>query len=332
MHNLSEKLRSVLPYLENNRMRIDASAKALRTRSNNIDDAVEDGVLKNAVKSRVGGTICAVDGGLAISSSHEIDIVIARAVGVSFDYSDSNLKAYKYFPSPSPEPEVGIKIAMDESSARVYGSLFRLRQELETAIKSVSHFSPNILLLDGSLAIHPADKPSSENEEVFGFYEDVVSKYRELYEICEKSNCLVAGVSKDSRAKRFSGLVNEIWPDQLFLDRVLKEAERTVALRYYGNDAPAPKALGKWAEKIKLFYLKCVSEDYPLRVEFITENCDLVANTILSLAAINRTYAYPAVLIEADLRAMLDQKEVEWITDTFLTRTKPLRSKARPFR
>ncbi len=333
MHDFSERLQSALSYLENNRKKIKSSAMILRGKNKeNIEGAIESNVFRGIGQTRVDGTVCAVDGGLATASSQEVEVFISRAVGIVFNYLNSCLASYQYFPSCSPDPKIEIKIAMDESASRVYGSLFRLEQELEIAIKCISQFRPSVLLLDGSLAVHPADKPSSENEELFKFYERIINKYKQLYELSEKSNCLLIGIAKDSRAKRFSSLVNEHWPDTLFLDYLLRERERTAALRYYGKDNPPPKALEKWAEKIKLSYIKCVKDDYPLRIEFISDNCDLAASTVLSLAAINKTYAYPAILIEADLRAMLDQREVEWILNAFLSRTKPLRSKERPFR
>lgn len=335
MHRISEKLKSAISYIEDNRKKVEQSATSLRARENAvIDGTTENGLVKPIIKGMINGTVCAIDGGLACNGLHEIDLFISRAVGVAFEYSDSNLVTYRYYPSKIPEPEADVKMAMDESAVRVYGSLFRLRHELDTALACIEQFKPKVLFIDGSLAVHPADKPGSDNKEMFGLYEEIVGKYAKLYAACEQSNCLLIGISKDSRAKRFGSIVNENWTDTLFLDYLLKEGERTVALKYYGKESnnPAPKMLVKWADKLKLAYVKCSNNDYPLRIEFISDDCDLVASTVLSLAAINKSYAYPAILIEADLRAMLNENDVNSILDLFTARTKPLRSRARPFR
>jgi hypothetical protein len=332
MKSLFERMQSAISYVENNKRKIESAAKTLREKNESIKNATESGVVKHVEKIKIDGSVCAIDAGFVSSSSHEIDIFIARAVGVVFNYSDATLSSWCYYPLSSPEPEIDIRTAMDEGSARVYGSLFRLHQELDVALGCVSKFKPDVLLIDGSLTIHPADRPSNENKEIFNFYEKIVAMYKELYEACEQQKCLLIGISKDSRAKRFSSLIGESWPDTLFLDYLLNESERTVSLRYYDKDNPPPKGLEGWADKIKLFYLKCVRNDYPIRVEFISDDGDLVASTVLSLAAINESYAYPAALIEADLRAALDQKEVDLLLNAFFNQTKALRSKARPFR
>ena len=53
--------------------------------------------------------------------------------------------------------------------------------------------------------------------------------------------------------------------------------------------------------------------DDGLRVEFVEGTCDpqVLASLVMSLSRINRRYAYPAVLIEADMRAAMDPMEME---------------------
>lgn len=103
--------------------------------------------------------------------------------------------------------------------------------------------------------------------------------------------------------------------DTNFLHFMLEAGERTCVFPY--ASAPAKhqvlKDLGSWAEKILSFYLKPVKDDRPLRVEFLSgqKTFSEVASLAHSLSCVHKAYAYPAVLIEADLRAALDGDEFE---------------------
>ena len=144
-----------------------------------------------------------------------------------------------------------------------------------------------------------------------------------------------------SCAKLASGLEHS--SDTLFLDYMLKQKERTFSFRYSASPAKNQvlKDLGDWASKILSFYIKPVEGDRPLRVEFLSNSgasYDEVASIVCGLCSLNKNYAYPAVLIEADLRAAISPQEAEHEISFLRSRLgkdnplMPLRRNSRPFR
>ena len=130
--------------------------------------------------------------------------------------------------------------------------------------------------------------------------------------------------------------------DTNFLYFMLEAGERTCAFKY--SSAPTShqvlKDLGQWSEKILSFYLKPVKDDRPLRVEFLSgqKTFSEVASLVHSLSHLHKAYAYPAVLIEADLRAALDEDEFERAYGSLFSKLgrsaslMRLRRNSRPFR
>ncbi|VVB98593.1 Uncharacterised protein [uncultured archaeon] len=147
---------------------------------------------------------------------------------------------------------------------------------------------------------------------------------------------------KDSRSKRFVDIAKAAIDlhssDTVFLNHLLKEGERTFAFRYTSDVKrhPITRDFGTEAEAVNAMYLKPVEGDRPLRVEFIGSDFSGIASLVYTLSKINRTYAYPSVLIEADLRAALDPLELERAQKSLAMQTgmgmMPLRRNSRPFR
>ncbi len=319
--------------------------EALKVRNSNFNskEALEKNIVNKIEGKLVQGKICAVDGGLLAQEMHGVDLIIGRGAAVLFEYKDTKLENVEYHPNPFPAPEYIVEVGLDESEANCLKSLFRLRIELETAVNAIEKFNPKILFLDGSLIPLSQDRPS-EGSEVFAHYAKVISLYKKLYSLCNEKNCLLIGISKDSRGKRFMSSIKEITnmrsSDTVFLNHLLEEKERTYVLRMSNHPKKHPvlRDLGEWSEKLNLFYIKPVVGDRPFRVEFLSSNdsYDEIASIVYSLSCINRSYAYPAILIEADLRAMLDPKEMERMQKTLQTFSSkevlPLRRNSRPFR
>jgi hypothetical protein len=71
--------------------------------------------------------------------------------------------------------------------------------------------------------------------------------------------------------------------------------------------------LGEWGGRVLAFYVKPVEGDRPLRVEFLEGTGDPaeIAALVAGLSRINKRYAHPAILIEADMRAAMDRMEME---------------------
>lgn len=319
--------------------------EALKIRNSNIliKEALEKEIFKKVEKKEITGLVCAVDGGLLAQEMHGVDLIIGRGASVIFEYGNSKLKRTDYYPNAFPKPEYSVQLGLDEQEINAFRNLFRLQIELDCAINTLKKFDPKILMMDGSLVPLTQDRPQ-EGSIIFDEYKKTISKYKELYSICEEKNCLLLGIIKDSRGRRFMdcirGLTSIKSADTVFLNNLLNEKERSFVLKITKDPKKhmIMRDLDEWAEKIKLFYLKSVKNDRPMRVEFLssTHTFDEVASVVYSLSAINESYAYPAILIEADLRAMLDLKEMERMQKTLQMFSSkeilPLRRNNRPFR
>ncbi len=267
-------------------------------------------------------SVCAVDGGLLAHRMHGIDIAVARAVGVNFIYEDSRLKSCDYYPSKSPRSSVEVQSALDEHEALVFRSLVRLKHELGCAIEVIGRYSPQIMLLDGSLLPVPSDIPSKEST-LYPLYKEVLAFYGELH----SSGTLLCGVIKDSRAKRLS----KDCTDSVLCNYLLEECERTIEMEYFESKTPNKEV--SLAENIKVFYIKPSKNDLPLRIEVLGDT-EQAAQLICSLSAISEHFAYPAILVEADMCAALDPAELQQIENSLQSKAgiRPLRRNLRPFR
>jgi hypothetical protein len=274
---------------------------------------------------------------------HGADLLIAKAVASTFEYEGGEVVSHSYYPRAFPQPECRVETGLDERELLWHKSLVRLELEIASAIGAAKAEKPDLLMLDGSLCPLPSDRPAEESR-LFPAYMGLLNMYKELYSHCSEGGIALVGLIKDSRSRRFV----EMLPagsarnssDTVFLNHLLGEGERTFAFRY--SDSPQKnhvlRELGKWGEKICALYSKPVAGDRPVRIEFLdgqrgySETADLVS----SLCAINRNYAYPAVLIDADLRAMMDPAELERAKKSLSRFAGPslldLKRNSRPFR
>jgi hypothetical protein len=277
------------------------------------------------VEARVAsGKMCAVDGGLLAQEFYGFDLLLSRAVAVLYEHDAAGkVKRHEYWPSKAPEPKAHALGGLDLREFAWHQSLFRLGLELDAALKAAEKFEPSMLFLDGSLAPQIADKPAAGSE-LREMYEEVIARYRMLFEYAQAKRCAVVGVIKDSRGKRFMEIIGEgsgkegkvgHTTDTSFLGHLLKEGERTFMFSYVSkpDNDPVIKDLGEWGGRVNAFYLKPCAEDRPMRVEFLEGVRDPaeIASTVQALSRINKRYAYPAILIEADMRAALDRQEMD---------------------
>lgn len=310
------------------RERIGALAKEIRESYGLLQSKAKQIKLSNpsliypVKKLPVNLSVCAVDGGLLAHRMHGADIVVVRAVGANFIYVDSTLRTCSYWPEKNPKAEIFMKSSLDEHEALVFRSLVRLKQELLCAISCLEKFSPEVLLMDGSLLPLPSDRPSEDSELNF-LYNEVLALYTTLYSLSKER--MLVGVIKDSRSKKLAKDFGLNCSDGIFCNFLLEELERTNAHPYSEKDAD---------RNISVFYIKPSKFDLPLRIETTSTEIDHVASVICSLSAFSENFAYPAVLIEADMCAVLDPKELEPIEDSLnsLSGMKPLRRNSRPFR
>ncbi|MFH1785323.1 MAG: DNA double-strand break repair nuclease NurA [Candidatus Micrarchaeota archaeon] len=267
-------------------------------------------------------SVCAVDGGLLYHRMHGADIVLCRAVGVHFVYSNSKLQSFVYHPEKNPKPDVFIENSLDEHEALVFRSLIRLKEELSCSIECLEKFSPQVMLIDGSLLPLPSDCPQKESD-LFKLYIEVLELYKKLYQNCNDRKCFLIGVIKDARSKKLAKEFGLNCSDSVLCNLLLDAYERTEKIPYSENN-----------KQISVFYIKPAKNDLPLRIETTSSEIDKVAAIICGLSALGENFAYPAVLIEADMCAALDPNEIESIEAslTSLSGLKPLRRNTRPFR
>ncbi|MEM5855696.1 MAG: DNA double-strand break repair nuclease NurA [Candidatus Aenigmatarchaeota archaeon] len=161
----------------------------------------------------------------------------------------------------------------------------------------------------------------------------MIEAYKRLFLTAEENGTILAGVIEDSRGTRFCeilgeklSLLPEIREARVLLEKTkdtnlltyaLNYGERTFAFSYSSEPEKHPilKEFGETGKKIFSFYLKAAEFDRPIRIDFLASlNASALANKISSvlLAICNSsTYAFPSVLIEADLRARLSEREIE---------------------
>lgn len=327
-------------------------AEGMRERKIDVlPDALERSMIIPAPASPLSASVGAVDGGLLAQEFHGFDLIMAKAVGVVFGYESSKLASHKYHPSAIPDPEIEATYTMDTHEFNSYKSLFRLRSEIGCAAELVEKHSPNYLLLDGSIVPQVSDRPT-EGTEARKLYEQVLSLYNRLFSSCESRGTRLIGVIKDSRGRRFIEILEKMLVegeretlrhsnDTSFLNYLLNEGERTCSFSYAtsAKEHVVLKDLKEWGPKVCALYTKPAPEDRPLRIEFLSSTPASEAASVLSeLSKINKKYAYPAVLIEADLRAALDPLELEHAYKDLFIRTglrsamMKLRRDSRPFR
>ncbi len=286
---------------------------------------------KKELNLRVG----AIDASIISQEFHSFDLIITKTVGAIFTYEKNKLVKNKYHPSILPKEKINIVGSTDLMEFNQIKNIIRLKEEINLAIEMGDEC--DLILIDGSLVPLPGDKPTSKTMKKE--YEELIQKYLELF---SKHKEKLVGVIKDSRSKRFIEHYSETFnfeietniTDSSLLDIVLEKGELTKEISY-GKDAKTNqilKDLMPYSEEIKISYLKAGKYDRPIRIEYFTEKNE----EMMSLCGINDKYTYPAILIDVDLRALMDVKDVERILSEIelspYVDNKLLRRNMRPFR
>jgi len=283
-------------------------------------------------------SVAAIDSGFVTYSMHGADIVAVRSAGAVFYYSHDSLTNSVLVSDDTPDPQVEIKHALDEHDSGVYRSLVRLKYELLRAIEIVEKYSPEFLFLDGSLLPLACDRPAASSE-LMQMHAEIIKTYRRLYETCDRRGTQLCGIVKDSRSIRFAKKAGFDCSDSVFFGMLLEAVEYSEIVRYFDEaNKNTEKEFNLVAERIGFFYLKASKEEIPLRVEFLQKSQnkfddEQIVSVIFSLSSISESFAYPAVLVEADLRAAINQHDVKHIESTLLSfGISPMRRDNRPFR
>ncbi len=342
---------------------------AAAARSAPFQPASESGILDvkltHPLQLRQPQNVAAVDGGVLAGELHGAAVVLSRAAGVLLTYEGDALKKTRYEPNRDPRAELALEYGLDAVEFTWFKGLERLRAEIRLALTIAEKHAPELLLLDGSIIPQTADKPRGESK-LAESYTDVISLYQKLFDACRKRGVLLAGVNKDSRGRAALGYLEKAvpalepfhskvasWTDSLFLSQVLREGERSFAFRYTKAKEihPVMRDLGAWSEAVCSLYLRPSATDRPLRVDYLNPALlegdaakanaatNEIANKIFALCRVSARYAYPAALVEADLRAALNPLELERTLERLASkagRENPfllsLRRNDRPFR
>ncbi|MGC8924327.1 MAG: DNA double-strand break repair nuclease NurA [Candidatus Micrarchaeia archaeon] len=326
-----DEIRALIEQLKaNEMMRIECANKIAQ-----VDGIIEKCSKVDGLALRVG----AVDACIISQEFHAFDLIMIKTAGVVFEYAKGALEKYEYIPSPFPKIKLLVHGSMELAELGQYKTILRLSEEITLARKVAEKC--DLLLIDGSLVPLPGDKPSSK--EMKKEYDALVKEYLQLF---SESESKVIGVVKDSRSRRFmdeySHVVSEEVAkntnDSALLNDVLEKGEMTRAIKYSNNTQTNPvlKDFIPFSDKLRISYIKAGKDDRPVRVEFFEGN-EHVRDIVYTLCAINDSYAYPSVLIEADLRALIDQKESERVLrevalTPYLKDARVLRRNSRPFR
>ena len=311
--------------------------KEIQEKRNNIAKlfSSKNEIKEKCEKKELNLKVGAIDASIISQEFHSFDLIITKTVGAIFTYKNEKLIHNEYHPSALPKEKINIIGSTDLMELNQIKNIIRLKEEISLAVEMGDKC--DLILIDGSLVPLPGDKPTSEilKKE----YNELIEKYLELF---SKYKDKIVGVVKDSRSKRFIEHYSEKYnfeietniTDSSLLDIVLEKGEKTKEISY-AKDAKTNqilKDLLPFSEEIKVVYLKAGSYDRPVRIDYFTHKNE----EMMSLCGINDKYTYPAILIDVDLRALMDVKDVERILKEIelspYVDNKLLRRNVRPFR
>lgn len=282
------------------------------------------------------GRIAGVDSGFVGQELFSTDLLLVRAIAAVFDYKNGKLESAQYYPQgfAFPEPFFSANsLERDEFACNV--SIQRIIKEVQAAIDVIELFKPSYCFMDGSLLPQHADKPRASSK-IKKSFDLMLGKVQELYAKALESNCSLVGCVEDSRGNRWNGILEkelnaeslEEYHDAVLLNDLLEKSERSFCFSYTKNAREHPilnEFRKEWQNSVFAFYLKPTQYDFPLRVEFLNEKeknpaekAREIAPVVLAQSSMHREYAYPAVLIEADLRAGLKPEEISLVRDKII--------------
>ena len=297
----------IISKLKNDSSRILDFSKKFKTENEIRKSSLFEGKIK----------VCGVDGGFVSRQVSSSALIIRRAVATCFEYDGTKLIKAEFFPQRRVEPEI-IFESVDHSEFSIFSNLKRVEMEINNAIGAIDKFKPNVLILDGSIVIHPSSVPNRDSK-YHALFLEVSQKIRELYKKCLENNAQLIGAVEDSNGRRF--VDNDFMNDANVLYHVLNEGEYVVPKRYSDNiDLPSLSELGEYSTKINTTYLRVGKYDKPLRVDFFGNNVERVTSIMYTYSRITRDYSYPSVLNEADARAKLTDVEFKMVYGTIRDR------------
>ena len=300
-------------------------------------ELLENRLISEVKKADLDCSIAGVDSGFVGKDLLALDLVLIRTVGVVFNYKAGKVEKATYFPAQYSFPEPHLSTAgLEFDEFQCSKSIQRLMQEVGRAKEIIEKFSPDYCFIDGSIVPQYADKPRKDSK-IKSIYHKLIDEFQSLYSAAEKNGCELVACIEDSRGSRFRSIMQERvlggeqaalkgqlddCYDAILLDYLLKTGERSAVFTYTNSVSEHPILMDfdeRWARAVHAFYIKPAAFDRPLRVEFLhhagkrdlQEHIESVAPVVFSLSSMHREYAFPAVLIEADLHARLTPQEID---------------------
>jgi len=348
---------------ESKRMVLGEKLRKLKQIQHSVDEReVFENKLSFPIKGiELDGRIAGVDSGFVGKNLFFLDLILVRSVGVVFEYEQGRLKKAFYHPNffSFPMPHLSNN-ALELDEFNCSKSIIRLREETRTATEVIQEFSPKYCFLDGSIIPQYADKPRKDSK-IKHIYHSLIQEFERLFETAENKNCFLVACVEDSRGSRFASILKEKilskeklsetdylseTMDAILLDYFLDVGERSMVFRY-SSEAKAHPILSdfseQWRDSVFCCYLKPAPLDRPLRIEFLhskekelSKEAEEIASIASALSSMHREYAFPSVLIEADLHARLKPEEVETVSQKILDKLANkvklrMRRDARPF-
>ncbi len=277
-----------------------------------MGDALEDEIIlkvdeKDALEDNL--VVAGIDGGLIKKEYHGFGLVLTRAVCSVIEYEGGCVKSSYYVPSASPEPDIRIfKDISDTDMLDIRSSCVRVMSELSLACDVLDKGGVDMLLLDGSIVLHPSlDNPDMDGSK------EVKRIVKKMHSLSLEKGIYLLGIIEDSRCSDISrkiipggsGFGNDgIIKDTEILSSCLEKGQRTSLFR---------KKTGHGYCDIYYFYIRNASNDAPLRVEFLSNDpgndVDIISCAIYSMSKHNDLYGVPPVIIDADSRAKISNDE-----------------------
>ncbi|MDI6825658.1 MAG: DNA double-strand break repair nuclease NurA [Candidatus Aenigmarchaeota archaeon] len=350
MENFQKRLDEIIDkisYLETRRIKMGNFLKEINDSFRiGPNEEIPDAKIINKVPAREFKRmkVLGIDGGIVKHSYHGLDIMLMRSVGVNFEYVDGKLGNVDYYPNSNPLPNP--KIIFDSFSDVELNSCYNFERqimEILAAIESMKKFSPDITLLDGSIIPHYV--PTPDNPVLKEYYKNLIDTYKAMFEISREKNIILAGIIEDSRGIKFCDIVNRRILSQVKLDiakelklilektkdtnllyYALERGERSCVFNYSQNPMvhPVLKEFESMNNFFYSFYLKTVDFDRPLRVDLlcfkdVLEVVDELSSVLMQISG-HSGYGMPSVLIEADQRARLSEKDLEMFYSDLIVR------------
>lgn len=333
-----DEIAEKITYIESKRISI---GKLLRKMNDSFrigpNDEISDSKIIEAISPRKFKkiSVLGVDGGIVKHSYHGLDLMLRRAVGVKFSYKNESLEKVDYYPDSNPIPDP--RIVLDSFSDFELNSCYSFERqimEINTTIEAMKKLKSDMVLLDGSIIPHYVPKP--DNPILKEYYEKMIETYKSLFDFSKDKKIVLAGVIEDSRGTKFCDILNrrvlpsmkpefsrefklilEKTKDSNLLYYALKKGERTCVFNYSRNPMVHPilREFEKMSDCFSSFYIKTVEFDRPLRVDFLSfgdekEKVNKLCSILLQTSG-HAGYGLPAVLIEADQRAKLTEKDMD---------------------